>query len=49
MRLVISKRAEKDLLSLDPKNRLRVQEGIDRMLLDLRTADVVKIKARDDK
>ncbi len=48
MRLVISERAKKDLLSVDLKNRQRIQEGIDRMLIDMRTADVLKIKGRKD-
>ena len=49
MRLVISERAQKDLLSVDLKNRRRIQEGIDRMLIDMRTADVLKIKGGKDR
>ncbi len=49
MRLVISERARKDLLSVDLKDRQRIQEGIDRMLIDMRTADVLKIKGRKDR
>lgn len=49
MRLVISERAKKDMLSMDPGNRRRVQEGIDRMLEDMRNADIVKIKACEDR
>lgn len=48
MRLVISERAKKDLLSVDLKNRRRIQEGIDRALVDLRAADVLKIKGQAD-
>ncbi len=49
MRLVLSNRAKKDLLAMDPKDRQRVQEGIDRMLLDMRAADIVKIKGSNDR
>lgn len=44
MRLVVSERAKKDLLAVDLKNRRRIQEGIDRALIDMRTADMLKIK-----
>ncbi|MDR3553864.1 MAG: type II toxin-antitoxin system RelE/ParE family toxin [Syntrophobacteraceae bacterium] len=49
MRLVISERAKKDLLSADLKNRQRIQEGIDRALIDMRAADVLKIKGQADR
>ena len=49
MRLVISEPARKDLLAVDLKNGQRVQEGIDRMLIDVRTADVLKIKGHKDR
>ncbi len=48
MRLVLSKRADKDLLSMEQKDRQRVQEAIDRLLLGIGTANVVKIKTREE-
>ena len=48
MRLVLSKRADKDLLSMELKDRQRVQEAIDRLLLGIGTANVVKIKTREE-
>ncbi|MCL5406518.1 MAG: type II toxin-antitoxin system RelE/ParE family toxin [Deltaproteobacteria bacterium] len=44
----MSKRADKDLLSMEQKDRQRVQEAIDRLLLGIGTANVVKIKTREE-
>lgn len=48
MKLIITEPAEKDLLGIDPKQRVRIQRAIDRMASGLWTSDIKKLKGQDD-
>ncbi|WP_031517060.1 type II toxin-antitoxin system RelE family toxin [Desulfofalx alkaliphila] len=48
MRLEFTRRAEKDLLKLDPDTQRRIRSALDRMLINPQAVDLKKLKGEVD-